>query len=582
MTFVRAWLIPAVLLGLVVSVTPIGGALPAEAADGTILRTITAEDYSCGVGVGIAFDGNDLLISCSSDNVLRRHSPVDGSSTGSLSVTGINGIGAIAWDQARGRLWACDAGTNDVSLINMSTGVATRQFTSQGCFDGLAYDGTDGTLFASADVASTVQHYSSDGSLLESVNVAGTIGGCGSSGLAVGGPYLFLANNGCSEIYRAPKTDPSATELFGSYPARLEDLECDDITFRSSGKAAIWTKDAYDGILNAFELNPGDCGFGGQPPQPNPSEPTKVLALGDSYSAGVGGTGSPDVQDCWRRASDSYSGQLADRAKAAGRDVDYANRACIGATTADILSRGQPGTDQSKQLDYVTRRQPDVITLTIGGNDIGFAPLAEKCVYNSVVFFIRCQLNANRVNLVDKQRHERNSYDGLYDRLVDTYVALRKAQGESGHLYVLSYPTIFEKSALWDTRYLLSPRSGPIGLPQLGDCFGFAGYQARESNELSTRLGDTIYLATHAADEQEDNVHFVDWRNDIITEGKGLFGLKKVRVAYNSEGLCARNAPWDLNGYAFGNGQRFRKDSFHPTIQGYQFASSRLEAELGW
>jgi hypothetical protein len=97
-------------------------------------------------------------------------------------------------------------------------------------------------------------------------------------GLAAGGPYLFLANDGCSQIYRAVKSDPVATELFGSYPARLEDMECDDLTFGADGKAAIWSKDAYDAVLNAYELNPGDCGFGGLPP----GNKSVYVALGDS------------------------------------------------------------------------------------------------------------------------------------------------------------------------------------------------------------------------------------------------------------------------------------------------------------
>lgn len=303
----------------------------------------------------------------------------------------------------------------------------------------------------------------------------------------------------------------------------------------------------------------------------------KVLALGDSYSAGVGGTGAPDVQDCWRRPNDSFSGQLVQMAQSAGRNIDYRNQACIGATTADIISRSQPGTQQSKQLDYVSEFQPDVITLTIGGNDIGFGPLARNCVINSLIFVWSCSVDAERVNLVDKQRSERASYDGLYDRLVATYVALRQAQGSEGHLYVLTYPTVFERSAFWDTIYQFSPRS--LGV---GNCNGFNARQARESNKLGTRLGDTMFLAVEAANNQVGNVHFVDWRNEVVTEGEGFLGRNKVRVAYNREGLCARDAPWDMNGLAFGDGQQFGKDSFHPTEQGYRNGAERLKAVLGW
>ena len=110
--------------------------------------------------------------------------------------------------------------------------------------------------------ASHVEHWTTTGTLLSSTPVTGMTGSCGNSGIAVGGAKLYLANNGCSEIYEVAK-DFSSSTLFASFPARLEDLECDNITFASSGKAAIWSIDAYDNILNAWEIPTGACLFGG-------------------------------------------------------------------------------------------------------------------------------------------------------------------------------------------------------------------------------------------------------------------------------------------------------------------------------
>lgn len=240
-----------------------------HAADGTILRTVTAENYTCAVGTGVAFDGTNLLLSCDSDNTITAVSPVDGHFVRSYTISGVSAIGALAWDRGRNLMWACGGFNGDDTIvykINLDTSTATQAFSgTQGCPDGLAFDGTNDTLYLSADVATMVQHYKADGTLIENIDVTGKLGNCGNSGIAVGGSYLFLANDGCSQIYRSPKNDVSAPALFGSYPQRLEDMECDDLTFRADGKAAIWSKDAYDGILNAFELNVGDCGFGGQP-----------------------------------------------------------------------------------------------------------------------------------------------------------------------------------------------------------------------------------------------------------------------------------------------------------------------------
>ena len=243
----------------------VGRAQRAQAQDGTVLRRITAAVPSCDVSTGIAFDGSRLLLSCNYNNQIYAVSPQDGSRLATYTIAGLPAIGAMAWDRGRNVLWACGGfGGDDHALwtIDLARSAATFKFATNGCVDGLAYDGADDTIWSSAGAASTVQHYTIGGVLLGSLSVSNKLGACGNSGIAVGGPFLFLANNGCSQIYKASK-DLSAVTLFGTYPQRLEDLECDDITFAGTGKAAIWSKDAYDNILNAFELNPGDCGYGG-------------------------------------------------------------------------------------------------------------------------------------------------------------------------------------------------------------------------------------------------------------------------------------------------------------------------------
>jgi hypothetical protein len=249
---------------LTLGVVPIVGSSDAQAADGTLLRTITAENYGCGTGTGLAFDGSRLLLSCWSDNVIRLVNPENGADLGSIEIPLASSFGALAWDRGRNRLWACD-GSRFIERINLATGLIEDSFSSEGCIDGLAYDGSDDTIWSSDDAAPTVEHYKLDGTLISSTPIGGKLGNCGNSGIAVGGTVLLLSNNGCSEIYKVAK-DFSASTLFATYPARLEDLECDDVTFANSRQTAIWSKDAYDGILNAWQLDPGTCGYGGFAP----------------------------------------------------------------------------------------------------------------------------------------------------------------------------------------------------------------------------------------------------------------------------------------------------------------------------
>ncbi len=210
--------------------------------------------------MGIAFDGTHLIKSCYNSNRLWLLSPLDASLVSTVDVAGVSGIGAMAWDGSRGKLWICNAANDHVELVDMVGATATDKFASQGCFDGLAYDGTDDTIWASADVASSIQHFQIDGTPINSFSLAGKLGGSGNSGIAVGGDNLYLANDGGSQIYQCTK-DLATCTLMSTFARRLEDLECDNVTF--APKSAIWSVDAYDHILNAWEIPAGTCTFGG-------------------------------------------------------------------------------------------------------------------------------------------------------------------------------------------------------------------------------------------------------------------------------------------------------------------------------
>ena len=94
---------------------------------------------------------------------------------------------------------------------------------------------------------------------------------------------------------------------------------------------------------------------------PASAAPDDYVALGDSFSAGTGTRASTD--DCYRSPY-GYPALIAARE---GLTLDY--QACSGATTSDVLSN-QLGT-----LDAAT----GYVTMTIGGNDVGFADVLTEC-----------------------------------------------------------------------------------------------------------------------------------------------------------------------------------------------------------
>jgi hypothetical protein len=269
------------------------GAGPASGATGDVVTTIFADrsgtacadsgppNYSIpGYWTGIAFDGTNLILSCHDDSNLVFVRPQDGSQVRVLAVTGAVDLGAMAFDGKTGTLWICNDG--EVGTVDLTTGAYTGVFdTTNECLDGLAFDGEDDTLWASGDVHTTVEHYSSTGTLLNSYPI--DLGGIGNSGLAVGGQFLYLGNNGGAEIYEGDKALAATTLFIDSTKTgdrRVEDLECDNLTFAAQGQAVIWAQDAYDNIITAYEIPDGNCFFGGgvvpttEPPPTEPESPS--------------------------------------------------------------------------------------------------------------------------------------------------------------------------------------------------------------------------------------------------------------------------------------------------------------------
>lgn len=302
----RLWmaLIAFMAIAAIGPVNAIRHATPVHAAPGSVLRTITvtpAPTCSPLVSVGIAFDGTELLVSCWTNNEVTRVNPLTGANLGKYTIAGLNGIpagvpgsdnaiGAMSWDASvpGGQLWLATAnGSHNIYRVPGATlnktlglGVATPAFHhalgGQQIIDGLSFDGTDSTIWMSPDVSDTIYHYTEAGVLLGSVSgLTAKLGGFGNSGIAVANATtIYLANDGGSQIYSADKPAIATTTLFATVsPFRLEGLACDSTNF--TPLAAIWSKDAYDYILRAFEVPAGQCAQGGvvgPPPCPENDE----------------------------------------------------------------------------------------------------------------------------------------------------------------------------------------------------------------------------------------------------------------------------------------------------------------------
>ncbi|WKD58326.1 Lipase 2 precursor [Corynebacterium capitovis DSM 44611] len=117
-------------------------------------------------------------------------------------------------------------------------------------------------------------------------------------------------------------------------------------------------------------------------PTKDPSSIKRYVALGDSYASMGSAVGQAADPSFCARSADNYPHELAGLFDHA---ITLVDATCQGSTTANIpgpRDSHELSTPLHPQLDYVNRRT-DLITLSIGGNDMDFAGIAH-CVQDAI------------------------------------------------------------------------------------------------------------------------------------------------------------------------------------------------------
>jgi lysophospholipase L1-like esterase len=251
---------------------------------------------------------------------------------------------------------------------------------------------------------------------------------------------------------------------------------------------------------------------------PSQAEQPRVLAaLGDSYSSGEAVPPfDPTAPGCDR--SDQAWPLLA--ADALG--LRGVNLACSGAKTADVVTeyKGQPA--QVAALAAL-RPRPAVVTITIGGNDAGFATVLGACVLTDCV-------ETKVVAAADV-----TILTVLPERLRKTYRAVHKA-APSSRLVVVGYPRLFPQR-----------QSAVTGCPWLSD---------RERRELN-RAADLLNLVTRLS-AYRSGARYVD-----------------VSSSLAGHELCTKDS-WVFP-IGVGDAPQYWA---HPTLPGQQAIAARVTAAL--
>ncbi|OOC52910.1 MULTISPECIES: SGNH/GDSL hydrolase family protein [Nocardiopsis] len=307
------------------------------------------------------------------------------------------------------------------------------------------------------------------------------------------------------------------------------------------GLVSLWC-DVTGGVCPAQEFPPVTEDEEGDPRvRMEPEEAAlwgNYVALGDSYSSGDGaGDYDPATAEpggCWR-SEHAYPRVLAEEFDFAGALAFYA---CSSHKASEMVD--QLGTSES-QIDRVTPGT-SLVTLGIGGNDLGFIPVLRTCM-------VRMPLLESGV-CVEQEKEIEKRMEALEKTLTEVLGEIRD-RAPDARVLVLGYPRLFPEDP--PGMYYTLTKSDQLWLNGLTQRF----------NEL---LRDVAYR--------------VD--GDVYgSRGTGSVEYVSTFTALTGHEVSAEDA-W-LNGIVLGplgEGLSVERASFHPTAQGQMSIAERVRLQI--
>jgi lysophospholipase L1-like esterase len=142
------------------------------------------------------------------------------------------------------------------------------------------------------------------------------------------------------------------------------------------------------------------------------------VALGDSYSSGVGAGNYISSSGNCLRSTSAYSALWAN----ANAPASYVSVACSGATTTSVISSQLSALSPSTTL----------VSITAGGNDVGFSNIMTTCVLYGTSQCVAAVQQA--------ENYAQANLPGLLDNL---YYAISSA-APNARVVVLDYPVFYQ------------------------------------------------------------------------------------------------------------------------------------------
>jgi hypothetical protein len=291
-------------------------------------------------------------------------------------------------------------------------------------------------------------------------------------------------------------------------------------------------------------------------------------ALGDSYASGEGSfsylTGSDTKNDRCHRATNGYAVQAAAASRASLRFV-----ACSGAVIKDFSSKNHLWRSEAAQLSAVQGAQR--VTVSVGGNDVGFEYVLRDCVYGSGPGSPGCATRDTALFLqalgwlksgvpsgcytlpgINPDGPQPPQVCGPVQSLSSLYQQILARAAPGSEVLVVGYPHLFGNFA--------SPqcRVGSALAIRLNVSSSDATWMNAAADLLDERIAssvEAVAASTHA------NIRFVD-----------------PRATFSGHGLCDTDVPY-INGLKLKLASP-RPESFHPNSGGQNALASLIEATM--
>jgi lysophospholipase L1-like esterase len=204
------------------------------------------------------------------------------------------------------------------------------------------------------------------------------------------------------------------------------------------------------------------------------------VALGDSYSAGVGAGDYISSSGGCDRSASAYPQLWAD----ASSPASFTFAACSGATTLSVIS------EQLSALSASTT----LVSVTAGGDDAGFTHVMETCVLESQNSCLSAVSTAE--TFVASQLPAR----------LDTMLADIRQHAPSATIVVLGYPDLYD-------------------LSRSGLCIGLSGADRTALNQGAGNIDAALATAAAASHDEFADVRSQFSRHEICDSGSWLHSV---------------------------------------------------------